>query len=133
MEHMVLGFAPTRRSIFSAPDAVKYANLTRIKLQELNIDFEDVDDINEEGLLFCEEDRLKVLEKFRAKGVIGLLLAHCNFGTEYIWQRTWEFRFSYGDRWMSAPNRMELVCGIPSAAYLPPAKSSGVSVCPLPI
>lgn len=87
MEHMVLGFAPTRRSIFSAPDAVKYANLTRIKLQELNIDFEDVDDINEEGLLFCEEDRLKVLEKFRAKGVIGLLLAHCNFGTEYICAR----------------------------------------------
>ena len=52
MEHMVLGFAPTRRSIFSAPDAVKYANLTRKKLQELNIDFEDVDDINEEGSAF---------------------------------------------------------------------------------
>ena len=30
-----LGVAPTRRSIFSAPDAVKYANLTRAKLDEL--------------------------------------------------------------------------------------------------
>jgi hypothetical protein len=24
-----IGFAPTRRSIFSAPDAIKFANLTR--------------------------------------------------------------------------------------------------------
>ena len=51
------------------------------------MDFVDIDDINEEGLLYSEEDRLKMLAKFRAAGVDGLLLAHCNFGTEYLCAR----------------------------------------------
>ena len=87
MKKMKLGFAPTRRSIFSAPDAVKYANLTRQRLRELDIDFVDIDDINAEGLLYDENDRLKVLEKFKAAGVDGLMLPHCNFGTEYVCAR----------------------------------------------
>ena len=43
-----IGFAPTRRSIFSAPDAIKYRGLTAKRLQELGIEFVDIDDINEE-------------------------------------------------------------------------------------
>lgn len=78
-----LGFAPTRRSIFSAPDAVKYANLTRKRLKELGVLFVDIDDINEEGLLYREEDRIRIEEKFRREGVDGLFLPHGNFGTEY--------------------------------------------------
>ena len=78
-----LGYAPTRRSIFSAPDAVKYRNLTADKLREMGVDFVDIDDINDEGLLYDENDRLKIVEKFRREKVDGLLLAHCNFGTEY--------------------------------------------------
>ena len=35
MKTIKLGFAPTRRSIFSAPDAIKYANLTRERLNQL--------------------------------------------------------------------------------------------------
>ncbi|MBC8838472.1 fucose isomerase, partial [Escherichia coli] len=50
MEAIKIGFAPTRRSIFSAPDAVKYANLTRDKLNELNIEFVDIAEFNEDGL-----------------------------------------------------------------------------------
>ena len=87
MKTMKLGFAPTRRSIFSAPDAVKYRNLTADRLRELGIDFVDIDDINEEGLLYDENDRLKIAEKFRKENVDGLLLAHCNFGTEYLCAR----------------------------------------------
>ena len=60
-----LGFAPTRRSIFSAPDAVKYRGLTAQRLRELGVEFMDIDDINEEGLLYSEDDRLKILEKFK--------------------------------------------------------------------
>ncbi|MBS5865969.1 MAG: L-fucose/L-arabinose isomerase family protein [Coriobacteriaceae bacterium] len=82
--HVKIGFAPTRRSIFSAPDAIKYCKLTEERLRELNVDFVDIDDINEEGLLYNEEDRLKVLEKFRAEKIDGLFIPHCNFGTEYI-------------------------------------------------
>lgn len=84
MKKIKIGFAPTRRSIFSAPDAVKYANLTRARLKELKIDFVDIIDINEEGLLYDDNDRERVAQKFKAEKVDGLFLPHCNFGTEYV-------------------------------------------------
>ena len=65
MTEIKLGFAPTRRSIFSAPDAIKYRGLTKKRLEELGISFVDIDDINEEGLLYDENDRLKIMEKFK--------------------------------------------------------------------
>ncbi len=37
MATIKLGFAPTRRSIFSAPAAVEYANLTRTRLKEMGV------------------------------------------------------------------------------------------------
>ena len=55
MAQIKLGFAPTRRSIFSAPDAIKYRGLTAQRLRELGVDFVDIDDINEEGLLYSED------------------------------------------------------------------------------
>lgn len=87
MNPIRIGFAPTRRSIFSAPDAVKYRGLTADRLRELDVDFVDIDDINAEGLLYDENDRLHILDKFRAAGVDGLFLPHCNFGTEYLCAR----------------------------------------------
>lgn len=87
MKKIKIGFAPTRRSIFSAPDAIKFANLTRKKLDEMGVEYVDITDINEEGLLYDENDRLRVLEKFRKEGVQGLFIPHCNFGTEYICAR----------------------------------------------
>ena len=79
-----LGYAPTRRSIFSAPDALKYRGLTRNRLTELGVEFVDIDDINEEGLLYNDADVAPILKKFRAAGVDGLFVPHCNFGTEYV-------------------------------------------------
>ena len=49
----------------------------------MGISFVDIDDINEEGLLYDEKDRLKIVEKFKAEKIDGLFLPHCNFGTEY--------------------------------------------------
>ncbi len=83
MAHIKLGFAPTRRSIFSAPDAVKYRGMTAGRLRELGVDFTDITDINEEGLLYNDEDRIRIAEKFKAEKIDGLFLPHCNFGTEY--------------------------------------------------
>ncbi len=82
-DRVVLGFAPTRRSIFSAPDAVKYADLTRVRLRELGVEFVDIDDIAEDGLLHDDADRIKIGEKFKAAGVDGVFFPHGNFGTEY--------------------------------------------------
>ena len=73
MEKIKIGYAPTRRSIFSAPDAVKYRGLTAKRLEELGIDFVDITDINEEGLLYNDEDMYKIAEKFKKEKVDGLL------------------------------------------------------------
>lgn len=87
MKKIKLGFAPTRRSIFSAPDAVKYRGRTAKRLEELGVDFVDITDINEEGLLYNDKDVDKIAEKFKKEGVDGLMLPHCNFGTEYVCAR----------------------------------------------
>ena len=87
MKKIKLGFAPTRRSIFSAPDAVKYRGRTAKRLEELGVDFVDITDINEEGLLYDDKDVDKIAEKFKKEGVDGLMLPHCNFGTEYVCAR----------------------------------------------
>lgn len=78
-----IGFAPTRRAIFSAPAAVRFADLTRKKLDEMGICYSDIKEFNEEGLLYDDRDRIRIAEKFKADQVDGLFLAHENFGTEY--------------------------------------------------
>jgi L-fucose isomerase-like protein len=84
MDTITIGFAPTRRSIFSAPDAVKYRGLTRARLEELGVNLVDIDDINSEGLLYADTDLPAITAKFRAAKVDGIFFPHCNFGTEYL-------------------------------------------------
>ena len=83
MANIKIGLAPTRRSIFSAPTAVEYANYTREKLTQMGVDYVDIDDIAEDGLLHDDADRIKIAEKFKAEKVDGLFFPHGNFGTEY--------------------------------------------------
>lgn len=83
MTMIKLAFAPTRRSIFSAPAAVEFADLTRKKLTEMGVAFVDISDVNEEGLLYDEESRIRMTEKFKKEQVDGLFIPHTNFGTEY--------------------------------------------------
>lgn len=83
MKKIKIGLAPTRRAIFSAPAAVEYANLTRQKLREMNIDFVDIDGISEDGLLHDENDEIRIAEYFRSEEIDGLFIPHTNFGTEY--------------------------------------------------
>ena len=47
----------------------------------------DIDDINDEGLLFDDSHIAPIVEKFRAEGVDGIMLCHANFGTEYVCAR----------------------------------------------
>lgn len=56
-------------------------------MTELGVDFVDITDINDEGLLFADEDVQKIADKFRKEKVDGIILAHCNFGTEYVCAR----------------------------------------------
>lgn len=84
MNHKVLiGMAPTtRRALFSGDDAVRFKKLIQEKLTSLGIDFVDMDDINDGGLLRSDADVPKVVEKFKAARVNALFFPHCNFGSE---------------------------------------------------
>lgn len=83
MTTIKIGFAPTRRSIFSAPAAEKYADLTRKKLTELAIEFVDINDIASDGLLHDDTERIAIQEKFKSEHIDGVFFPHGNFGTEY--------------------------------------------------
>lgn len=78
-----IGFVPTRRNLFSSDAAVEYADLTRNKLEEIGVNFVDIDDINEDGLLYDDEGVNKIYSKFKEEDIDGIFIANENFGTEY--------------------------------------------------
>lgn len=84
MNKVRLGYIPTRRDIFSKEDAIKYKELILEKLKSWNIDIVDIEDINEEGLLFDDNDIDKIVDKMVENKVDALFFPHCNFGTEYL-------------------------------------------------
>ena len=120
-----IGFAPTRRAIFSAPAAVRFADLTRKKLDALGIDYVDIRDVNEEGLLFDDAGREKIAAKFKEAEIDGLFLAHEN--------RSWAFRSFSGDPGMRDRTNRAEESATPSAACLQPARSFAASMSRLPI
>lgn len=83
LQKIKIGFVPTRRNIFSADAAIEFANYTRDKLDELGINYVDIQDVNDDGLLYDDEGLEKIYKKFVAEGIDGLFIANENFGTEY--------------------------------------------------
>lgn len=83
MRKIKLGFAPTRRFVFSKEDAFKYKQLILNKIKKFNIEIIDIEGINPEGLLFnSDEDVKKIIKHFRVHEVDAVFFPHCNFGTE---------------------------------------------------
>jgi L-fucose isomerase-like protein len=77
-----IGFAPTRRTVFSPQAAGRQKQLIETQLRAWDMDYIGLDWLNEEGLLYDESDARRVAERFRAEGVDALFVPHCNFGTE---------------------------------------------------
>lgn len=80
-----LGYMPTRRSFFSKEDALKFKKLTYDKILLLapkGVKIYDLEWLNDEGLLFDENDVPKVVKYFIDKEVDAVFAPHCNFGTE---------------------------------------------------
>ena len=76
-----LGVICTRREIFSKEDALHYKQMILDKLTEMKIDYVDIEDINEEGLLFDEQDVEAIVDKMQKAKIDALFFPHCNFGT----------------------------------------------------
>lgn len=82
MVELTLGVICTRRDIFSREDAIQYKNNVLERLRSLSVSFVAIEDINEEGLLYREEDVEAIIDKMKANKVDALFFPHCNFGTE---------------------------------------------------
>lgn len=85
MKKLKLGYAPTRRFVFSAEDAFKYKVLIKEKIESfgMDIDIVDLEGINEEGLLYDDNINADLIaDRFKKEGVDAVFFPHCNFGTE---------------------------------------------------
>ncbi len=80
---ITLGYAPTRRSVFSKLDALKYKELVREKIKSWGTSIVDLEGINEEGLLYDDmSHESAIIERFKNANVDALFFPHVNFGTE---------------------------------------------------
>lgn len=77
-----IGFVPTRRDVFSKTEALRYRGLIKEKTRDWGAELIDIEDLNEEGLLFDESDLPQAVARMREADVDGLFFPHCNFGTE---------------------------------------------------
>jgi len=84
---LLLGVVYTRRNLdgpvfCNHGIAQQKKNLIEARLKELNIEFVNLDFLNEEGIIFDGLDAHKVARHFTEKGVDALFCPHVNFGTE---------------------------------------------------
>jgi L-fucose isomerase-like protein len=82
-----LGLAPTRRTLtrpkfFDTVDAIEAKNQIEKKLRDFDIEYVNLDFLNNEGLLFNGNDANMVAQKFLDERVDAIFAPHCNFGTE---------------------------------------------------
>lgn len=82
MNRIKVAYCPTRRDVFSREEAIKFNENIRIKMNEFDIDIVDLEGINEEKLLFKDEDILPVIDRFSREKVDAIFFPHCNFGSE---------------------------------------------------
>lgn len=85
MKKLKLGYAPTRRFIFSEEDAFRYKVRIRNQIESFGVDMDivDLEGLNQEGLLY--DDLIgadQIIERFKRENVDALFFPHCNFGTE---------------------------------------------------
>ena len=79
---IIIGYAPTRRNVFDAREAIKYKNRILDKVKSYGFCIIDMEDINEDGLLVTDSDVTSVIKKFEENEVDCIFSPHCNFGTE---------------------------------------------------
>ncbi|MFW6161853.1 MAG: L-fucose/L-arabinose isomerase family protein [Planctomycetota bacterium] len=79
---MTLGVAPTRRAPFVHPEAGEMKRAIETQLTEWDIEFVNIDAVNDEGILFDRADVDEAVEVLRRAEVDALFVPHVNFGCE---------------------------------------------------
>ena len=82
-----IGFVPTRRETFSETafrldKAAETKKKVEERLHAMQVDYVNIDFLNEEGLLYRSRDAEKVAEYLNQQKVDAIFIAHVNFGCE---------------------------------------------------
>ncbi|MFW6044718.1 MAG: GYF domain-containing protein [Planctomycetota bacterium] len=81
-ENVTLGFLPTHRGVFDKEPALRNRKLIQNRLDELGLDYVDILEVTEDGLLDDPADAEAVARHFEDNGVDAVFIAHCSFGEE---------------------------------------------------
>ena len=79
-----IGFAPTKRDVFTNPEALTIRRQIKERVLSLGIELVDIEGINEDSLLQFPSDIEKAVKIYKEAGVDGLFCPHCNFGAESV-------------------------------------------------
>ena len=82
MNRIKLAYCPTRRDVFSREEAMRFNDMIREQMNEFDVDIVDLDGINEEKLLYQDEDIQDIIDRFTTEKVDAIFFPHCNFGSE---------------------------------------------------
>ncbi len=77
-----LGVCPIGKFVFSHEDAKIQKQLIYNKLDELKVDYVDIESVLRDGLVRDHSHVEPVVKYFKEQGIDALFLPHCNFGTE---------------------------------------------------
>ena len=69
-----LAYCPTRRDVFSREEAIKFNSQIRAELEKLPAKIIDLSGINEEELLYRDEDIPTIIERFREEKADAIFL-----------------------------------------------------------
>jgi L-fucose isomerase-like protein len=78
----LMGLCPIGKFVFSNEDAVRYKQLLQAKLKAWQVDYVDLENVLEDGLVKDQAQVDTAVEHFRRAQIDCLFMPHCNFGTE---------------------------------------------------
>ncbi len=81
-EAIKIGFLPTHRGVFDAEPAIENREKIEDYLDNLDIDYVNLEGITEHGLLDDPEDAPAVVKRFQEEDIDAIFVAHCSFGEE---------------------------------------------------
>jgi L-fucose isomerase-like protein len=77
-----LAFCPIGKFVFSHEDALRFKNLTELKLKAWQVDYVSLDGVLPDGMIRSQDHVDAAVEHFQKAGVGAVFMPHCNFGTE---------------------------------------------------
>ena len=81
-QKLLVGLCPIGKFVFSNEDAIRQKKTIQRKFKEWDINYVDIDNVLEDGLVKDQSHVDKAVDHFRKANIDCLFLPHCNFGTE---------------------------------------------------